>query len=496
MSAPTLPDDNAVGAPERLHPFFLLTGLGRSLKGIGGGYAVVGYLAVSGRLRTALFGAIGLLVVLAVSVFLYWRRFEYRVGESEIRIDSGIISRNHRSIPFDRIQDVDISQGPLARLLGVASVKLETGGGAKDEEGVLHAIAMQRAQELRELVRARRTGSAAATTPKTDSGEDSPPIYAMNAGRLVLAGLFNFSLALFAGLIGITQTFGDLLGFDPLNRSFWLGLVAASGPLRDFLLAHRIAAAVAGLVLLVLIGFATGIVRTVLRDYGFRLDRTGVGLRRRRGLLTRTDVTLPVNRVQAALVGTGPLRDAFGWRDLKLQSLARDEAGKADHIVAPLARDPEVDAIVAELGWPSLDSAADWRRVSRAYVATLAIGLAPVLLIALAQAAVAPLLGLSMVGVLLLVLGTRWVAWRRTAYALDGDRLLIRTGWWRRRLLVLPLARIQSVDLTQSFVDRWFGIASLMFGVAGGGGFAAHLIPALPRNIAYELRERLLGAVA
>ena len=152
--------------------------------------------------------------------------------------------------------------------------------------------------------------------------------------------------------------------------------------------------------------------------------------------------------------------------------------------------------IVAELGWPSLDSAADWRRVSRAYVATLAIGLAPVLLIALAQTAVAPLLGLSMVGVLLLVLGTRWVAWRRTAYALDGDRLLIRTGWWRRRLLVLPLARIQSVDLTQSFVGRWFGIASLMFGVAGGGGFAAQLITALPRNIANELRERLLGAVA
>ena len=33
------------------------------------------------------------------------------------------------------------------------------------------------------------------------------------------------------------------------------------------------------------------VLRTVLREFGFRLDRTGSGLRRRRGLLTRTDVT-------------------------------------------------------------------------------------------------------------------------------------------------------------------------------------------------------------
>ena len=60
---------------------------------------------------------------------LYWWRFT-RVGENEIRIDSGIFSRTHRSIPFDRVLDVDIIQGPVARLLGLARVKFETGGSA------------------------------------------------------------------------------------------------------------------------------------------------------------------------------------------------------------------------------------------------------------------------------------------------------------------------------------------------------------------------------
>ena len=123
-------EDRSVGKPERLHPLFLLTGLGGSLRGMAGGYAFIGYLAVSGRAGTALLAAIALLAVLVFSMFLYWTRFEFRVGDNEIRIDSGIISRTHRSIPFDRIQDVDISQGPIARPLGIAKVKFETGGSA------------------------------------------------------------------------------------------------------------------------------------------------------------------------------------------------------------------------------------------------------------------------------------------------------------------------------------------------------------------------------
>ena len=163
--------------------------------------------------------------------------------------------------------------------------------------------------------------------------------------------MFNFSLAVFAGLFGVSQTFGDVAGFDPLSRRFWREMLAAGDPLLDLMLAHQIIAALAGLVVLVLVGLATGIVRTLLREYRFRLDRSGKGLRRRRGLLTLTDVTLPIRRIQAAIVGTGPFREAFGWRELKLQSLARDEATKGDHIVAPLADEAEVAAILAELDW-------------------------------------------------------------------------------------------------------------------------------------------------
>jgi putative membrane protein len=491
-------DDRAVGEPEQLHPLFLLTGLGGSLRGMAGGYAAIGYLAVSGRSGTALLAAVALLAFVAVSLFVYWTRFEFRVGKDEIRIDSGLFSRTHRSIPFDRIQDVDISQGPLARLLGIAKVKFETGGsgGAGADEGVLQAIPLERAEQLRALVRAHRPAAGEEAADVAEA--ERPPVFAMSFSRVMLAGVFNFSLALFAGLIGATQTFGEVLGFDPLSRSFWLGLLNAGDPIADYILEHRVVAAFAGAALLVLIGLATGIVRTVLREYGFRLDRTEVGLRRRRGLLTRTDVTLPARRAQAAIVGTGPLREGFGWRDLHVQSLASDEGGGGDHVLAPLARDDEVGAILTSLGWRPLSASIGWRRVSRAYVGSLAVGLSPLLAIALLAAldiTAAGFAALAIVALLALV-AVRWGAWRRTLYALDGDRLLVRSGWWRRRTVVLPLARIQSIDLSESFVTRWFGTASLAFGVAGGSGFSAHMIPALPRETARALRSQLLVSQA
>jgi putative membrane protein len=489
-------EDQAVGKPERLHPLLLLTGLGGSLRQMAGGYAFIGYLAFSGQARTALFAALGLLVVLAASMFLYWRRFEFRVGGNEIRIDSGIFSRTHRSIPFGRIQDVDITQGPIARAVGIAKVKFETGasGGADKDEGVLHAIPLQRAEELRALVRAHRTGTPQAAAATVEAEIEQIPVFAMDNRRVLLAGVFNFSLALFAGLLGATQTFGDALGFDPLSRAFWLRILSAGDPIADFILAHRIIGAIGGAAVLVVIGLATGIVRTVLREYGFRLDRTDVGLRRRRGLLTRTDVTLPARRAQAAIVGTGPLRDHFGWRELKLQSLASDEGGSGDHVLAPLATEQEVGTVLGALGWRPLSTSVAWQRVSSAYLWALALAVSPLLAMFLVAAAVrAPFL-LLVGGVVLLIL-LRWRAWRRTLYALDGDRLLVRSGWWQRRTVILPLDKIQSIDLTESVISRLFGVAGLGFGVAGGSGFSAHAIPALPRKIAHELREQLLVSV-
>ncbi len=487
------PQHSADAAPvERLHPLYLLLGLGATLRNLTGGLFAGGFLAFQGRVEIGIVLMLALLVVTGVGVLLSWRRFAFRVGADEVRIDSGIISRTHRSIPFDRVQDVDIAQGPVSRLLGLAKVKFETGAAAGSEEGVLPAITLARAQALREYVRARRGQQV--TREQTEAAEPQP-LFAMDLRRVLTAGVFNFSLAIFAGLIGVTQTFGDVLGFDPFEREFWEAALQRAGPLADYFRTHRFGAAVAGLATLLLLGLMTGIVRTLLSDFRFRLDRTGTGLRRRRGLLTLTDVTLPLRRVQTALVHTGPAREAFGWHELKLQSLAADEGNSSDHVVAPLARAEELEPVLSELGWRLPPAGLAWERFDPAYVWSLLIVLVPLALVFLGLTVVtwAGLVGVLVLAGLALFRG---LSWRRSGFAMDDRRLVVRTGWWRRRTSILPLRNIQSIDLNENVIGRWFGIASLTVGVAGGRGFSSHGVPALPRERARTLRRELLSRFA
>jgi putative membrane protein len=66
------------------------------------------------------------------------------------------------------------------------------------------------------------------------------------------------------------------------------------------------------------------------------------------GLLTLTDVVMPVARVQAAIVETGPVRKRRGWHALRFVSLAQESKQESHHMVAPLARLDEIWPIVAE----------------------------------------------------------------------------------------------------------------------------------------------------
>ena len=462
---------------EHLHPVALLSGLGAAARNLFGGIAAGGYFAFKGQTFVALMMLGGIVAVTLAGVLLHWWRFSFRVGEDAIRIDSGILHRNHRTIPFDRVQDVSIAQPLRQRLLGVARVTLETGSStAGKEEGVLEAVSLHRAEALRALVRSRRGGGVVPAV--VDEAEAEPaPLFAMDVRRVVTLGLLSFSLALFAALFGASQTLGNVLDVDPFSRSFWRPILSDGG-LGTWLLSHRLGVVTGGLLVLVLVGIATGVVRTLPREWGFTLTRSGRALRRRRGLLTRTDVSLPLRRIQAGVIATGPIRQRLGFYRFAVESLASDMSeGKdaKDHVLAPLATWDELAPVAGELGWSLPGDATAWKRVDRAHVTLFCLAMLPVF-------------------PLLLVLGPlRWLEWRDTAYVREGHRLLIRTGWWRRRTVIIPLANIQTVTLTENALSRRFGIASLLIDVAGSGS-GGHRLPSLPRKEASLLQAELLSS--
>lgn len=507
----------ADGQPRRLHPLTLVMALLRvgpqSLNILPGIIA----LGVTGRAEWIVPGLALFLAVSALTAWLKWLRFSWSVDADDIAIASGIFSRNSRTIPFDRIQDVAIEQGLLARMLGIATVSFDTGSAEADgkEEGKLRSIALDEAEALRDHIRARRTGRAALPVAVALDGQaiDAQPVppaamdgyllFAMTPKRLVIAGLFNFSLAIFAVLIGLLNTFDTALPFDPFDFDIWVDLARRFG-LESWVLGHRWLALIGGGFTILLLGIATGIVRTAIREGNFRLERNPRGFRRTRGLTTRTDVTIPLARVQAGVVETGIIRRWFGWHALKLQSLASDTKEEADHMIAPLATLAEVDQLLAELsldraGFEDRSGDAQWHAshsvgiwLVPSVIAALAAPVALVMLRLRPDLWWAPLVPLAVASVML---GAGWFAWRHRRWSFDGRLLHITSGFFKRQHIILPARNIQSADLTVGPLTRRLGLAGLTLGVAGGSS-GGHAIADIPVEQARVLRTALLAVRA
>jgi putative membrane protein len=428
--------------------------------------------------------------------WLAWRRFRYGVGTREIVIESGILHRNRRSIPFDRVQDVDIERALLARLFGLAKVRIETGAGGKDE-GVLDSVTVAEADRLRAAVRAwhAEAGAAVDATEATEVQGLAEPqaegrlLFAMDVRRVLLFGLFSFSLVYIASLFAFLQTFDRVLPFDIYDPARWIGLVEHSLPQRFTFVAIGFLLFVA-----VILGVAAGVLRTLARDYGYRLVAEGRRFRRERGLFTRTEAVIAKARVQLALVTTGPIRGRFGWSGLHFQTLGAASDGSGMQAAAPFATREEIEPILTEAGTLRLPPPSELKMVSsRHIVRALAASIAPALLaIAVATAFFTPALFLL---TLLPLLGAGAALQRRFhRFALDGDLLFIARGVLRRRLWVVPVRNTQALSVERSWLQRRLGLASLSVDTAGAPAMKGARIVDLRLETAQALAGELAAA--
>lgn len=95
---------------------------------------------------------------------LTYRFFKYELTDLGFRKESGVIYKKYVTIPYTRIQNVDINRGILARILGLSDLMIQTAGtsaafsrygmAGAGAEGRLPGISRADAEVLRdELIR-------------------------------------------------------------------------------------------------------------------------------------------------------------------------------------------------------------------------------------------------------------------------------------------------------------------------------------------------------
>jgi uncharacterized membrane protein YdbT with pleckstrin-like domain len=109
--------------PRQLHPASILLGIPimQFVQAV-----LVPFVAT---LAAPWFVTAGLLVVVAVVGLIVrildWRMRTFSFDGEVLRVDHGVLSRNHRTLDVGRIQQVEIQRGAIQRLVGLAAIRVE-----------------------------------------------------------------------------------------------------------------------------------------------------------------------------------------------------------------------------------------------------------------------------------------------------------------------------------------------------------------------------------
>ena len=128
--------------------------------------------AIDSVLALAACGAFIVITVLFVIwTRLYYASMFYELHEDELRWRRGVWFRTTGIVPYNRITNIDIRQGPLMRWLKISSIAIQTAGYSGQAVPEIRIEAITHAEELRELLRNAVRGCSAPSGDGTGPGQ-------------------------------------------------------------------------------------------------------------------------------------------------------------------------------------------------------------------------------------------------------------------------------------------------------------------------------------
>lgn len=123
---------------------------------LGSGFIAVLFDTVIMALGIGLLILSGVLILTFIWAKLTYHFYRYELTEEGFRKELGVIFKKYVTIPYDRIQNVNICRGILDRILGLSGLNIQTAGTGV-AEGKLPGLSREVAEELRnELIRRAR----------------------------------------------------------------------------------------------------------------------------------------------------------------------------------------------------------------------------------------------------------------------------------------------------------------------------------------------------
>lgn len=244
------------------------------------------------------FVVLSLVVLVVVGVFSYlnFRNFTFYLDKAKgcFVVKKGIFSKKVTSVNLDRIQQVNINQNFIQRLIGVYQLEIDTAGG-KNKEISIKAIKYKLAEALKAELLSARTLESASQAASTVIEVQPESLVKISFSTLIKVGLTSNYLRSLGLIVAFVITvFDHLKSFieQEVISDMQLQKWSSSSFWYNFYLYVFL--------FLVLILFNVG--RTLVPYFGYTITQLHSTLKFNFGLLTKKNILLPQGKVQMVII--------------------------------------------------------------------------------------------------------------------------------------------------------------------------------------------------
>lgn len=436
----------------------------------------------------------GLGVFGMTSSIISYFRYYYYVSQEELIIESGILKKVKLNLPFERIQSINFNQTILHQILGVTAVDIESAG-SDQKEMQIDALDLATAEALRKILLEKRALAISNlaeenTDAVTDlSMEDEEEVVLQLDNRdLVRIGLTQNHLkpvGLVFGLIGSVFAYSYTLDIDPIDlfKEAYSNLTVFSWK-EDVL----------WLIFLVPLMVLYSIVTTFMRHYKLKFWRSGNRFFVTEGLFTKRQFSALDRKIQVLSWGQNPLERILGFFRVNFkQARSGNKSSERMQFSIPGCDANRVDFV--REAWLGKNSGlfSEKHPVSIHYFKRLAKYLsgffALILCLVIYNQSIYGAVLTLFLWIALIYL--QWKEYKKKQYAFNGKEVYIGGGILGYKHSILPVYKIQNLQIVQNPYQWRRNLATLVIFTAGG----ATTIPYITHEEALNLLDQLIYKV-
>lgn len=415
---------------------------------------------------------VGLLLLLFIGVIAYLKyiHFTFFLDEEkqEFVIQKGVITKNKITIQLDKIQQVNINQSVIQKLIGVFSVDIDTAGSNKKEASI-RAVD----NDLALLLKSRLLSTVEKhQTDTVNSEETEKPFLNIRLSTLSKVGItsnYGRSIALILGFIG--SLYGS---FQEVTQSIEVDEEQVTGIVNQGINYFSFSFF---LLLILVVVLLFNLVRTIIKYYGYQMTFQKGAIAIQHGLFAKKNTLLKPQKVQLAIVSQNFFQRKLKLFDIHLKQAAatdevEEEGKKSSEIEIPGCQPDEKDIVLRQLGLsnePVLKTfLPNYRYLIKAILLGIILPVLLTLIIALfiysPLQAYLPWLGLYVAFVMIIV----YFRFKNYRLLVNSDLIMIKKNAWDVQYQLLEAYKIQGITTQQYFWHQSADLVHITFHTAAG----------------------------